>query len=202
MKRLSFYFAVCLIALQSQAQTSYGVKGGAAITTMKNEGWSDKQPKPGFVLGFIAEANINSKFFLKPELLFSSKGFRFDGSYGLGNGFLNFNYLSVPFLVGFRPTKKISLLAGPEFGYLQDVKSKDNDQIYDLKNSYGRFDFCANIGCQYKITSKIGAEVRYSHGLIDLSGLVIPHPLIDYFGVKKARHQSLQLNLFYYFSGK
>ena len=202
MKKIFFYFLFFLLALQSQSQTQYGIKAGASITSMKGQGWSDKQPKFGFVFGFIAESNFNARFFLKPELVFSTKGFKFDGSYGFGNGSLDFNYLSVPFLFGFRPTKKISLLAGPEIGYLQDVKSKDNDRVYDLKNNYSRFDFCANIGCQFKIGSRFGAELRYSHGLIDLSGPVIPHPLIDYMGLYKAKHQSLQLNLFYLFSGK
>lgn len=203
MKKFSFFFAVCLFALQSQAQTSYGIKGGASITNLKSEGWQDKKNKVGMTAGLFAESKIGAQFFLRPELLFSTKGFKFQANAGK-EGVVNLNYISVPFLAGFRPGDQIAILAGPEFGYLQDAKSKHDGKIYDLTRSYGRFDLCLNLGFQYRFSKHVGIDLRYSHGLIPFSGAVLDHiPMdyvIDYIGVYKAKNRSLQLNVFYIFS--
>ncbi len=205
MKRLSFYFVVCFLALQSQAQTVYGVKGGASITNLKSEGWQEKRNKVGMTVGLFAESKLNNQFFLRPELLFSTKGFKFQTD-AAKEGVVNLNYISVPFLAGFRPKDKIAILAGPEFGYLQDAKSKHDGKIYDLTRSYGRFDLCLNLGFQYNFSKQVGIDLRYSHGLIPFSGAVLDHiPMdyvIDYIGVYKAKNRSLQLNVFYIFSNR
>lgn len=207
MKRYSLYFVICLIAFPSLAQTNYGLKGGASVTNLKSEGWEDKRTKLGMAVGLIAESKINRHFFLRPELIFSTKGFKFQTSSADEDGVVNLSYISIPFLAGFRPKDKIAILAGPEFSYLQDAKSKHNGKIYDLTRSYNRFDFCMNLGFQYNISKQVGVELRYSHSLIAFSGVVLGTPppmdfIVDYIGVYKARNQSLQLNLFYLFSGK
>ena len=206
MHKIVLYFVICLFACQSQAQTRYGVKSGASITSMKSEGWQEKRNKVGMIAGLFAESKLNNQFFLRPELLFSTKGFKFQAD-ASKEGVVNLNYISIPFLAGFRPIDKIAILAGPEFSYLQDAKSRHNGKIYDITRSYNRFDLCMNLGFQYNISKQVGVELRYSHSLIAFSGVVLGTPppmdfIVDYIGVYKARNQSLQLNLFYLFSGK
>lgn len=202
MKNLLLIIAVGLFAFPSQAQSRFGMKGGLSITSMKSEGWDNKQPKMGTVFGILVEKKLKGNFFFKHELIWSRKGFRFDEGYQFTNGVLNLNYLSLPLLLGYRPAAKLAFVAGPEFAFLLRANSRFNNSSQNVTNGYTRYEICLNAGAQYQLSKQLVAELRLSHGIIDVNGAVVTHPLIDYIGVYKAKNQALQLNVFYLFSRK
>jgi hypothetical protein len=122
MKITSCLFFVFFIIQTVYAQTSksFGIKAGVGLATFQYR----HDPKetyyrvtykwtPSFYGGFTASIGFN-KFFFQPELLYSLRGFRFDG-FTQGT---RYGYISMPLLFGYKPVKKLGIVAGPEFGYI------------------------------------------------------------------------------------
>ena len=65
----------------------------------------------------------------------------------------------------YKITDDISVLAGPQIGFLMAADVQGNDVI----DGYNRVDFSANIGGAYELDSGLFFEARYSLGLSDIS---------------------------------
>jgi hypothetical protein len=80
MKKILFISAISLIALNSNAQLSYGGQIGASFASAKSEftgtpSVSTKlKTKVGFTIGAVAEYEFSSSLSLRPELNFTQKG--------------------------------------------------------------------------------------------------------------------------------
>lgn len=100
----------------------FGFKIGPSLTEAPIDGVSPSfvKRKLDFHLGLMYRYRFN-KFVIQPELLYQVKG----GTYqqlaiGSGNRITtenNFNYVSVPIMVGYMPTEGLTLQAGPEFSF-------------------------------------------------------------------------------------
>ena len=145
--------------LYANAQINFGIKGGLNFSNVKFPGSPNNTTRLGFNAGLLLQVSIFKMFMLQPELLYSIKGHKFPATSFDGGGTLSLNYISVPVLVGFRPTKKITVLAGPEFNFLTTANSKFNGIDHDVSKIYRKFNMAVDIGVAYKIIAGLGAEL-------------------------------------------
>lgn len=187
-----------LALLQSFGQTQFGVKAGLNFANVDYNAPSAKNFRLGLNGGLLTEFRMSNKILVRPEILYSIKGYKFKSG-----GTISLNYVSIPILGGFRPNDKVAILLGPELSILTTASSKSKDGYHDLSRYYRNFDFAIDLGAIYNIKNGLGAELRYSYGFKDLSDVM----MTDEFGrdIGKAtigRNLVLQIGLFYKFLKK
>lgn len=82
--------------------------------------------KVGYVGGLFFSIPIGKTIGIQPEVLFSQRGFKGSGML-LGSAYKltrTTNYLDIPLLFALKPSKTITLLAGPQFSFLLKQKDK------------------------------------------------------------------------------
>ncbi|MDR0412342.1 MAG: PorT family protein [Dysgonamonadaceae bacterium] len=99
--KLSIACAFLSVALVSQAQVKYGVKGGLNVSTLS--GYADvvdTKQKPGFHVGVVSQVNFPSRVFIQPELLFSKEGIK--AKWFRKYTSRSLNYLQLPVYIGYK----------------------------------------------------------------------------------------------------
>lgn len=151
----------------------FGVKGG--VNMFKVEGRSFEQEfKHGYNLGGFAEINFNKKWGIQPEVMWNQSQTRtsteFKNIYDDGFAELkdvNLNYLSVPLLLNYRPSKILTLQAGPQFGILLD---QGQSLLENGKEAFKSGDFSMLGGVQLNLGgAKVGG--RYVIGLSNINDI-------------------------------
>jgi Outer membrane protein beta-barrel domain len=104
-----------------------GIKGGANLTKVDGKSFNDEF-KTGYHAGAFVQLRLSNKFQVQPEVLFNQFNTRTDTSFSNVYDIKNLkdvklNYISIPLLLTYAPSKVISFQAGPQFGILID-KSK------------------------------------------------------------------------------
>jgi len=154
-KLLLTAYAVCgLLSINAQ-EVKVGIKGGVNFSEIN---WVDSQNKfrtSDFNAGFMAEISISEKIFIQPELLYS----------GQGGSSINLSYLNMPLIGKYYVTKGLSIEAGPQIGYLLSAKTGDRN----IKSSFNKFDFGANLGLGYKFNNRLNFGIRYNLGLLNIN---------------------------------
>lgn len=106
---------------------AFGLKAGTNYSNVyDSEGEEfDADAKFGFAGGAFVAIPIGELIGIQPELLYSQKGFRADGTILGGNYELvrTTNYIDIPVFLVIKPMEFISIMAGPQFSYL--VSKKD-----------------------------------------------------------------------------
>ena len=168
MRKFLLSLSLSFITYCSYSQVTFGLKSGINIATTKGLIAFPKN-KIGWYGGGFAIIPIHAKFFLQPELLYSSKGYGVNqrNPYNAPNPNYRFNYICLPILAAYKIDKKTSLLFGPELGYLMVVREvfPDGDNLNVSKSYPPKFDVGLDIGISYKIFNKLGIEVRYNYGV-------------------------------------
>jgi hypothetical protein len=116
----------------------------------------------GMYGGVFAETRPLSRTFTRTELNYTQKGVRQKLSEPSYN--VRFNYLTLNLLYGYRPFKNLSLLVGPEMGYLTRVNADGGYELFFGKNNYNQWDLAADIGIEYRLYQQLSLEARYSFG--------------------------------------
>jgi len=184
--------AIMAFAFTNAQQTRFGVKGGLNISSIVGGDVENANSLVGFHIGGLAEIHVVEKFFIQPELLFSTQGAKFDGAFG-ADGDVKLNYLNIPVVAKYYIVdKKFNVEAGPQLGILLSAKAGD----FDIKDDTKSVDFGFNLGAGYSFTDNFSVGLRYTIGLspiwddnIDDSG-----DLYD-----SAKNSNLQLSLAYKF---
>lgn len=191
MKKLILAGLMLVSALQIQAQDSgnhFGIKLGPNFTTL--DGASDATPKVGFHIGLFAEFPVGNNFAIQPELVYSLQGATNDFNYSWGNDDvndnfarwdrLNLSYLNVPVMLkySFPKVKGLSVLAGPQFGFLVSAREKGdvyndatstwNSYSTDAKDGLNSFDLSFGLGAQYEWDFGLIASLRGNVGLTNV----------------------------------
>ena len=172
----------------AQLQGVFGIKAGASSSITAQEGvtpYAVERYKTAFNLGGIYRLRYK-RFVAQPELLYSVKG----GSLRrLGTNEQtvrnNFNYISLPILLGWVPTEGLVLQAGPEFSYAINTPNgpgKKQDTGIAIGAHYDFLD----------MAEKFSLHLRYIHGLNNVSS----NPLVEY------RNRTFQVSLVYNFYKK
>lgn len=189
---------VLLVAILSIATTlnaqdiKIGTKTGLNLASVAGDGIEAKS-RTAFHIGGMAEIPINGTFYLQPELLFSSQGYKLNNGNN-GRGVLN--YISVPIIGKYYVTDALSIEAGPQIGYLLSAKIKVEDNggngnviapstdtvaktrsskasaassESDIKEFFKSSDISFGIGAGYKLDNGIYLSARYNLGLSNIS---------------------------------
>lgn len=203
-KLILFFSFFCLFAYKGYGQVIIGLKAGMNASTIKMdmEVSKSKFPRVGFHGGALAQVDLTEKRFVRAELLYSIKGSRFEptAQYPFSDAYSSFHYLNLPLLQAYRPTKNISLLVGPELGYLIKANTFYGGKFRDITKHYRRLDFALDVGFGYRILSNLNLEARYSHGFkimtfiydLDASGKATGEPKYD------GANRMLQVGFNYY----
>lgn len=206
-KYIILFVFIITTSVIANGQINYGVKTGINFsnTSFRNE------VKVGAHLGAIANIDFSEKIFLKPEIIYAQKGFKFPSTSFSGAGNSNFHYINVPVLIGFKPVNKFSLLFGPEVGYLMTATSNVDGKRVDITSVYERLDFGVALGGSYDLSSKFAIEIRYVRGFnmlikrsdldmqTDENGNIIGYEAKE---TTYGRNRTFQLGVNYFFKKK
>lgn len=142
----------------------FGLKAGSNYSDFTNADF-DTEGLIGFHAGAIVNFEINDKFSVQEEFLFSTQGSKIKDGIYKGQE-LKMSYISVPILLKYKSSIGIYAEAGPQIGILasEDFKSIDTSDKFAEKIDGG---FAAGVGYQFKNGFGIGA--RYYLGLTDVS---------------------------------
>ncbi|QCR25184.1 porin family protein [Pontibacter sp. SGAir0037] len=212
MKKLLLFIFVVAAAYTAQAQSTFGIRGGANLSNLSGDLRDESQfnNKAGFHAGITMNFGIISDFLsIQPEVLYSNKGFKLaDEEYTdilLGNvrrtGKVNYNYLDVPVLAKIK-AGPLYFEAGPQASYLINVNNKSqtfiNGQERSSTTSERSTDDLNKFELGYAAGLGLGANgmsigVRYSGSFSDFAS----DAPSDYFGgeLKNARHSVFMLTL-------
>lgn len=124
----------CTVSLFSQ-EIKFGAKAGLNLSNLNGDyptKINEKSSKIGFHIGGFAEYEINDKFTLQPELIFSTQGntYGFKDYYGNGSYYdgadynLSLNYLNLPIILRYKVIEKLSIDFGPQIGYVLSANTK------------------------------------------------------------------------------
>lgn len=139
MKKTIFtvFAAFAMVAtVQSQDtrdKLAFGAKLGANLSNVYDSEGEDfvADAKLGFVAGGFVTIPLSKLFAIQPEVLFSQKGFKGEGTL-LGSSYSferTTNYLDVPVYFAVRPIPYLSIMAGPQFSYLMKEKNEFNSAV-------------------------------------------------------------------------
>lgn len=151
--------AILAFGFANAQQTRFGVKGGLNITSFSGD--NDSEALVGFQLGGFAEIKIIERLAIQPELLFSTQGAKFSRIGNNNDIDLKMNYINIPVLAKFYVTKKFTVEAGPQLGFLVSAKSDGTD----VKDAYKSVDLGFNFGAGFNITDNFSVGARYTVGL-------------------------------------
>lgn len=175
MKTLTLLLALTVTSLVSFAQKTpffqAGIKGGVNITKVEGKSFKDEF-RFGYGLGGFATIRLSEKFQLQPEVLFnqytSSSATNFDTLTNVSNlKDIRLNYLNIPILLNFTPTRFVTFQAGPQFAVLLN---KDDNLWRNGKRAFKDGDFSLVGGIQFNLANfKIGG--RYFVGLNDIGDI-------------------------------
>lgn len=172
-KMLGFFLTLTIISTFAVAQKTpffqAGIKAGTNITKIDGKSFKEEFSY-GYSLGGFAAIKVGEKWQIQPEVLLNQYNSKTDTSFNSvfqGQNLKNvtLNYLSIPLLLNYSPTKFFTFQAGPQFGILLN---KDNDLVENGKNAFNTGDFSMLGGIQLNIANfKIGG--RYFVGLNELN---------------------------------
>ncbi len=177
---ISTFSLLSISIFAAEPVISIGAKVGANLSNIYDSKSEDFQadPKLGFAGGGFISIPIGNFLGIQPELIFSQKGLRGSGRVLLSDYSFTrtTNYIDIPLLVAFKPSKFISILAGPQYSYLISQNYKFNsgsiniDQQEDFKNENirkntfcftGGFDIYVN---NFLFSARIGWDLKDNNG--------------------------------------
>lgn len=168
-----FVFAIALSTFSFAQGFHVGVKGGVNMYKVDGKSFKDEF-KYGYNAGIFSEINFSKKWGIQPEILWNQAQTetttKFSDIYNDGISELKgvkLNYLSIPLLLNFSPSRLITFQAGPQFGILIN---KDQNLLNNGKNAFKSGDLSMLGGLQLNVGSaKIGG--RYVVGLTNINDI-------------------------------
>lgn len=167
-------FVLILCYQYTQAQVTAAIKGGIGASTLKFK-YEDAYPgRAVWYGGFMVRQPFSSQFFFQPELLYSLRGYHHNAdATTLQATNVGYGYLSLPLLLGYKPAKNLSLLAGPELGYMLSAKEHYGGHSYNILQYVNyRFSVDGDAGAVLAISPRLSVEARVVLGLTSLYHVV------------------------------
>lgn len=163
--------SVTRVALAQDNGLRVGIKGGLNVTNLWTDEVSDDNARYGFHVGVYTQLFESDVFAIQPEILFSTKGAKFEDDADGFEGSLDFNmnYLDIPVLAVFKLGDAAEIHVGPYFGYLLSAKANiDGDIDFEEDNidrsNFKTWDYGISAGVGFNAGPvQIGA--RYNYGL-------------------------------------
>lgn len=186
--KTTFFAAIAAVTLigagnLNAQESKVGIKGGFNISNFHttSDDVDDKNLRAGFNGGLFFKASLTDLFAIQPEILYTTKGAKFDYDYGSGllspgRGEIDqrFSYLQVPVLGVITLAEVLNIHAGPYFGYMLKADVENNsennnfDSFEDLdEDDFERFEYGVSVGAAVELEAvKFGA--RYDYGLSEI----------------------------------
>lgn len=168
--------SIAVVKAQNQTNGSVpflqaGLKVGANVFKIDGKSFKDEF-KFGYHAGGFVQVKLSDKWQLQPEVLWNQYNTRTDTS--LGNIYklssvkdVKLNYLSIPVLLTYNPTKFVSFQAGPQFGILMD---KNKGLFENGKQAFKSGDLSMLAGVQLNLGS-LKVSGRYVVGLSNINDI-------------------------------
>ncbi len=192
MKKFFLTAIVALGFLPSKAQVMIGPEAGVNFSTLSNTDTED-EILVGAHAGLKAQIPVTSSFNVKPGVIYSYQGTKFDVS---PEQKIKLQYINVPILFDYTWRTGLFAETGPQIGFLIDSKTEVNDNETDINDDTEDVDFSWAFGVGYKSPANLGIHARYNLGLTDvftqndgdaIRNSVFQVGLFYMFGMPKAR---------------
>ncbi len=148
MKKIIVAISALVLGTTAMAQMTIGAKAGLNYTSIgtKIDPEPDEKPEAssgiGFHLGGFLQYNLSDKIGLRPELMYSIRGFKDENTTSTTNTFFgtttttettsedkgNYSYLEIPLLLAYNASENFSIHVGPGFGLLMGGKVKSEGE--------------------------------------------------------------------------
>lgn len=137
--------AVLVFGFANAQQTKFGLKAGVDFANAhgKMDGISYHQAETGFYAGGFADITVSEKFHVQSELLYVSVK--------------DLDQIQVPVLAKIPVVEDLSLLAGPNFGFLLNAA-----------DGFKTFNFGLDLGLSFELNEEFSLDGKYNFGLSNL----------------------------------
>jgi opacity protein-like surface antigen len=169
---LSVIVFLSIFQLNSKAQdVKFGIVAGPNMSTFQSN-FFDGNFRFGFHAGLMTEIEFNSKWKLRPELIYSQQGMVYkDQDSQSQTKYKNHNdYIDVPVLLEYVFNDRFSGYIGPGLGFLlkatEIINYPGNDTKTDVTDTYNRVDIGFYLGAEYYIWEKFSLGLRFYSGMM------------------------------------
>jgi hypothetical protein len=168
---ISFLFASALVA-----QDRSGVKAGINLSSITGDSDANKDLKAGLSVGVFTRLPLADMFAIQPELLYNSKGVKYNYDNVFVNGETKFklHYIELPVKLVFEVTDNFDIQFGPYLSYLVQAKVESDAEVlgfFDISNDeeldrdhFNPFDYGLTGGINFNFRPLL-IGVSYSLGL-------------------------------------
>ena len=170
---LALFVAIAAFSTVASAQGfHFGVKGGANMVKIDNQAFKDGF-KFGYNLGAFAEINFSKKLGIQPEVLWAQSAYKTATGFnqvvpgGLNDLDVKLNYLQIPLLLSYRPSKLLTFQAGPQYSILIN---QDKSLLQNGGDAFKSGDLSMLAGAQLNILG-LKAGARYAIGLSNINDI-------------------------------
>lgn len=106
----------------------FGLRAGLNLANIikTNDNNFSTQLKPGLNAAAFLELPIVNGFSIQPELQFAQKGYKTSGSSVVNGNYeynVTTNFIEVPILAKFTPSKNFAIVVGPQYSFLTSTKT-------------------------------------------------------------------------------
>lgn len=187
-------FLLCIVLVSSSVfsqsifdRLHFGVKAGGNYSDFSNANF-DTEGLPGFHAGAIIAFDINEKWSVQEDFLFSTQGAKIKGGISDGKD-LKLSYVTVPIVLKYKTSFGLYFEAGPQVGILvsEDFKEITNNDFAE------KIDAGMVGGIGYQFSNGLGIGARYYYGLTDISKIKSTTINTDF------QNNMSQVSLFYIF---
>ncbi|MCB5246401.1 MAG: PorT family protein [Candidatus Cloacimonetes bacterium] len=164
------------------AESAFGMRGGLNISNREFSGDSNLSTgdRTGFHVGLLAQLRTEANIIIQPELLYTQKGYTYDGV--LVDHEYNFDYVELPVAIKYDINLKgfhLQPYVAPQAGYAVIAKDiQDNildalDGEADLSDEIKRINYGVDLGLDIMVLDDLLLGARYQIGLADLDPPII-----------------------------
>ncbi|WP_281233766.1 porin family protein [Flavobacterium gelatinilyticum] len=164
-----------------------GIKAGANYSDFSNAGF-ETEGLAGFHAGVAVALDINERFSIQEDFLYSTQGAKLKGG-PLDGKELKLSYAAIPIVVKYKTSFGLYFEAGPQVGILvsEDFKTLTHADFAE------KIDAGMVAGIGYQFENGLGIGARYYFGLTDVGKLKSASVNTDF------QNNSSQVSLFYMF---
>ncbi len=149
-------------------KTSFGIKSGANLSKVALNGKIAGVLESNYRRGFVAGAFVTIPIFKMPlsvqhEFLYSSMGADVLSELNEKQN-LRFNYFSMPVLLKYQITKKLTAFAGPQLDAIIYGREDNKYGTFNITKAVNEFDISATWGMEWWLNKHLVVGGRYMHG--------------------------------------
>jgi hypothetical protein len=168
---LSVVMVMLTFSMLHAQNSSVGITGGIDASRMAVAGASGGPLKYRTDLtgGIFFENAFSSNIGIQVEANYSAQGTGLISDDGSTIGSIRVNYITLPVLLKFYGSQRLSFFAGPQVGFLISAKTKTNGQEEtEVDDQFKKTDFYAVFGGEYKFASGFFINARYNVGITNV----------------------------------